>query len=386
MRSWGVLGSCRPAQFAWATTLAAVVLPARHPGLASIVGIALHVDDFAPAPHRVRGRLDYLDDAQSEIAVGLRGFRMVDAVDEMLAFDVQRLGTVQLGRPHVARAVADPHLLDLRRIVRETHALVVDLDLLAGLEVVVHDHLLAAADQDAAHLDRREPAHVEVGDHSRVVEQREVREVLGGTREVVDAARRNRCGVLTKQEVEDRKVVHREVGDHADVALEQPEIDAGRVVVEHRAEFAGADDLGDLAHGAGVDERVVHQQHQLALLGFRDKLARFIGRLGHRLLEPEVLTRLQHRHAQREVCIDRSRDRDRIDARVVEQVLVALRGFHGRKALLHHLELFCVEVRDGSKVHAWRLGKIANKIRTPIPVAHHSNIDHGRHTCGSRHL
>ena len=73
---------------------------------------------------------------------------MVDAVDEVLAFDAQRLGAVELRRPHVAGAVADAHLVDLLRIVGEADALVVDLDLLARLEVVVGDHLLAAADQD----------------------------------------------------------------------------------------------------------------------------------------------------------------------------------------------------------------------------------------------
>ena len=183
--------------------------------------------------------------------------------------EAQRLGAVELRRPHVAGAITDAHFLDLLRVVGEADALVVDLDLLGRLEIVVGDHLLAAAEQDLAHLDRREPAHVDVRDGARIVEQRDVREVLRRAGEMVDAARRDRDRVFAEQVVEDREIVHGEVGDHVDVALEQAEVHADRVVVVDAPEIAALDDFAHLAHGARVYEGVVDEQHQVALLRLR---------------------------------------------------------------------------------------------------------------------
>ncbi len=179
-------------------------------------------------------RFDHLDDAQAELPVGHRRLAVHDAIDEVRAFDGQRLGARQLRRPHVAGAVADAHLLDLCRIVGEADALVVDLDLLAGLEVVIGDHLACAAQVDLPHLDRGQPADAGVRDRARVVEQRDVGQVLGCAEEVVGAVGRNRHRVFAQQVIEDREVVHRQIGDHADVALEQAQVHAHRVVVETR--------------------------------------------------------------------------------------------------------------------------------------------------------
>ena len=266
---------------------------------------------FRPSAHRAGRGLDQLHDAQAEPAVGLRHLAVLDAIDEMLALDAQRLGARELRRPHVAGPVADAHLVDLLRVVGEADALVVDLDLLARLEVVVDDHLLAAADQDLAHLHRRQPAHVDVRDRARVIEQRDVRQVLGRAREVIDAARRNRDRMLAQQVVEDREVVHGQVRDHVDVALEQAQVDPDRVVVVDAPEVAALDDLGHLAHRAGVDEGVIDEQHALAPLGFVDQLAGLKRGLRHRLLEPQMLAGLEGRHAELEVGADGRGDRDR---------------------------------------------------------------------------
>ena len=173
------------------------------------------------------------------------------------------------GAHHVAGAIADAHFLDLLRVFGEADALVVDLDLLGRLEIVVGDHLLAAAEQDLAHLDRRQPAHVDVRDGARIVEERDVREILGRAREMVDAARRDRDRMLAEQVVEDREVVHGEIGDHVHVALEQAEVHADRVVVVDASEVAALDDVAHLAHRAGVDKGVVDEQREIALVPLR---------------------------------------------------------------------------------------------------------------------
>src|SRR5215475_14369632 len=134
----------------------------------------LQIDGFALAAHRARGGLDELDDTQSELAVRFGDLTVFEAVDEVLRLDAQRLGQVELRRPHVARPVADTHLLDLLWVVRETDPFVVHLDLLARFEVIVDDHLLAAADEDLADLDRRKPAYVGMRDWTRGIEKRDV--------------------------------------------------------------------------------------------------------------------------------------------------------------------------------------------------------------------
>ena len=120
------------------------------------------------ASHRAGGGFDSSTTRSPSWPSVIGAFVLLDAVDEVLGFDAQRFAVVELRRPHVAGAVADPHLVDLLRVVGEADALVVDLDLLAGLEVVVDDHLLAAADQHLPHLDRRQPVDVDVGDGARL--------------------------------------------------------------------------------------------------------------------------------------------------------------------------------------------------------------------------
>ena len=58
------------------------------------------------------------------------------AVDEMLHLSEQRLLHRELRRPHVAATVGDARWRTARGPRRESHAAVIDLDLLAGLEVV----------------------------------------------------------------------------------------------------------------------------------------------------------------------------------------------------------------------------------------------------------
>jgi hypothetical protein len=74
-------------------------------------------------------------------------------------------------------------------------ALVVDLDLLARLQVVVDDHLAAAADQGAADLDRRQPVDVEVGDQAVFEEEGEEGDVGGLALDVAHPRRGDGAGL-----------------------------------------------------------------------------------------------------------------------------------------------------------------------------------------------
>src|SRR5690606_13151214 len=157
--------------------------------LPSVVGVAPYVHRFAAAAHRIGSGFNQLDHTYAESAVRLRSLPVADAVDEMFSFDAQRFRSVELRRPHVSGAVADAHLMNLRRIIGEADALIVDLELLAGLEIVVNYHLLAAADENLAHFHRSQPADITVRNQARVVEQRDERQVLRRSGKMVDPAR-----------------------------------------------------------------------------------------------------------------------------------------------------------------------------------------------------
>jgi hypothetical protein len=74
--------------------------------------------------------------------------------------------------------------------------------------------------------------------------------------------------------------------------LEETEVDACRVVIEHFANRVVGQELSDSAHGARVDEGVVHEQDKVAARGLVDE-AGGQGRCGREgLLDEHVLSGL----------------------------------------------------------------------------------------------
>ena len=218
------------------------------------------------------------DHPQPGVAVGQRCPALLDARDELLQLDAERLGDLQLGRPHVPGTVADEHLIlrlaVLRRRAVHRDALVVDLDLLARLQIVVDDHLAASADQCPPHLDRRQPVHVDMRDQVGGEEHGQIGDVLRLAGEVRQAGRRDRHRLLTGEDVvHDRQVVDGQVPDHVDIVLEEAEVDPRRVVVIDLPQIAGLDQLAHLANRAGVDEGVVDADHQIAASRLRRSAA-----------------------------------------------------------------------------------------------------------------
>jgi hypothetical protein len=86
----------------------------------------------------------------------------------MFGFDVEGFCQLQIRGIHIAGAVTD-HQPIVRgafpvgdAVIADRDALVVDLDLLAGFDVVVDHHLLAAANERSADLDGGQPVDVHV--------------------------------------------------------------------------------------------------------------------------------------------------------------------------------------------------------------------------------
>src|SRR5690606_9699382 len=109
------------------------------------------------------------------------------------------------------------------------------------------------------------------------------------------------------------------------------------------AELAGLDDVVHPADRARIYERVIDEQHQVALARLLYELAALLDRLRHRLLEPQMLAGLQSRHPELEMGADRRRDGDRVDRGIVEQLLESGGHLRGRVAPLYELELLRIE-------------------------------------------
>ena len=103
---------------------------------------------------------------------------------------------------------------------------------------------------------------MDVRDEVALVEQRHVRDVRRLVPDMTDAGRRDGARLKTEHEIDDGQIVNREIPEDVHVVLKQPEVHTHRVVVIDLAELAARHERGDLADGAGVDERVIHHQGQ----------------------------------------------------------------------------------------------------------------------------
>ena len=73
-------------------------------------------------------------------------------------------------------------------------------------------------------------------------------------------------GCSPQNELEYGKIMNRQVGDDADIPLEETQIYPRGVVVVELPKLAAPNDLGDLLDGARVDERMIDEQNLAAFL------------------------------------------------------------------------------------------------------------------------
>src|SRR5437762_2099937 len=141
-------------------------------------------------------------------------------------------------------------------------------------------------------------------------------------------------------------------------------------------QFAGVNYLSHLPYRAGIDECVIDDQHELAPFGLIDQFACLQRRLRHRLLEPEMLPRLQCRHAKFEMRVDWRRDRDGIDRWIAEDFLEVGRRLGCRITAANDVELRLVEIDDRSNAGALHFREIPDEVWTPVTVTDDADIDH----------
>lgn len=164
--------------------------------------------------------------------------------------------------------------------------------------------------------------------------------------------------------------MHREIPEHVHVCLHQPEIDPSGIVIMDLAELTPLDEVADFAHRRRVDERVIHHQDQLSLGRLFDELLPQVGTVAERLLHEDVLPGPQAAHRDLEMRVDRCRDRDRIDVRILDQIVDHRGGLDMRILRPRPSEPLGIEIGDREKLAIPTRVKIPQQIRAPIPATH----------------
>ena len=247
-----------------------------------------------------------------------------------------------------------------------------DHQLLPPAFAVVEDgHGAFAHDDQLLLLEGMEPRHENVG----VLAARK-REMRGGDvghrlRQVVGADRGDAFGLLADQRQDHRNVVRREAPQDALLAPDLPEIEPARVEVAQPAELAVAYRLLQPDEGSVVLQQMADHQGAFALS--RDSAQR-LGMADverQRLLDEDVLCRLQRLGGEREVLGRRRRDRDAGDGPIPQHL-----GERTRRDLV-----FLGHVARGLAVHVAhrrpriQFVEVANEILSPITAP--DDGDHG---------
>src|SRR5215470_9707745 len=103
----------------------------------------------------------------------------------MQYLDPQGLCPIQLRRPHITGPIADEQLVyTFRPVVVESDPLIIDLEHLAGFQLVVDNHLAIASNESAAYLNRRQPVNMEVCNQMAIKKTVQIRYVFWLTHDV----------------------------------------------------------------------------------------------------------------------------------------------------------------------------------------------------------
>ncbi len=110
--------------------------------------------------------LQYLDDLETDFSIAEWFAALLDAIQEMLAFHLERFNPLHRIGHGVSRPVREVKLFFRVRVRgRYVYTLVVDHDLVHWLNVIVNQHSFAADDSVSAYLAGIEPADLDVGHH-----------------------------------------------------------------------------------------------------------------------------------------------------------------------------------------------------------------------------
>src|SRR6201984_1066238 len=283
--------------------------PSFVPGYTTAVG-------WTSATQRLRQELERAHDLEA-VAHLAPVPAFLHELHEVPALELQRLGVRELGAERVTGAGA-PLAVRVRRLLG---CLVVDGDLVVELHVVEDGHLVAADDREPPHLVGVEPRQVHVGNLPRGEAQVAEDDVLDSVGEERVAVRRGLDDLLLDQVQDHREVVDAERPERVLVLADHAEVLAVAVGDEHLSELAAVDALLQLLHGGVVEREVAGHEDEPPSLGEADQLLHLGGPHRRRLLDEDVLARLERRPRERVGRRDGGRAHDRLERRARDLLL-----------------------------------------------------------------
>src|SRR5581483_9604490 len=314
----------------------------------------------------IEGLRQHLERANDACAVARHLRAVVLAAHELEeegALEPERLGRGDLRDVDVAGARL-PLAVRLGALPRR---LLVHGHLPLELHVIEDRHLLASDDGDLAHLVRVEPREVHVRDLAAREAEVAEDDVLDAGREEVAAVGDGERGVLVEQVEDHAQVVDAERPQCVLVRAHDPEVLAVSVDAEDLAELSGSDELLQLLHAGVVEQQVARHQHPVAGRGQPDELVHLRRAHRRRLLDEDVLPRLER--LLRELVVRRygRRDDDGVEPVVGEQLVVRRRRAGVRIARREPVEPLGVEVAEDAELS--ELVEVADEVRAPVVEA-----------------
>src|SRR5215211_235911 len=304
---------------------------------------------------------------------------VLDAVEKMPALDPQRLLVRHPRREDVTRA---RDVLAVRGIVL-VEALVVHGELPLELHIVEGRHPLRADDREAALLVRVEPGQVHVGDQPRLEAHQREHNVLHARLHVALADGGPVVGLLAREHEDHREVVGAEGPERVLVLAMLAEVEAVRVDVAQRAQFAGAHQRGQPFDARVVLEQMAHHEHAFRRArSLDDGLGLLLG-LGKRLLHEAVLPRLECLDGEHGVGRHGRGDHQRVERVVAEQLLQPSRRPRRREGAPPTLERLLRGVAQPRELGTREPVEVPGEVRPPVAEAGDPDGRHRRTRFGA---
>ncbi len=176
--------------------------------------------------------------------------------------------------------------------------------------------------------------------------------------------------------VHDGEIVRRQIPDDVHVVLEQSQVHAQRIVVVQIPELAIIHHLADLLDCSGKQERVIHHNLQILAVCQLNQFFRLLRTAGERLLHENVFAIFQSSFRQLVVRPHWSHNRNQVDVRRFQDVIRVLGEFNRGVRFVEPLLAFAALVTNQNHFRSIMRVKIADNVRSPIPVSNHTNPDH----------
>src|SRR5262249_14977488 len=108
--------------------------------------------------------LQHFHHVVSKLSIAPRLSSGLGTMNKVLDLGQQRFGVAEMWRNDIPGTIAELELTEVLRHA-ELDSAIINLYLLAGLGVVIHDHALRAGDTGATHFLRRQPADFDRSDY-----------------------------------------------------------------------------------------------------------------------------------------------------------------------------------------------------------------------------